>query len=233
MGVGGSLTGTAVDIAIIDDPVKDAVEAFSPTYRARVWDWYNSVLTTRLHNNSKQLFIMTRWHEDDLAGRILKAEAGEVQAMTELGSMYMYEILDYDKAEEWMIKAVEAGDSASFTRALLGDLYSGVGGSNKTDFEKAIEWYTKSMEVDDPSPYGVYQLGNIYYQGYGGETDYEKAFELFNRAVEIWKAQNSTDAIFPYTVEQIGDMYSNGRGVEKDTDKAAEYYKWADELNSG
>ena len=130
------------------------------------------------------------------------------------------------------IKAVEAGDSASFTRALLGDLYSGVGGSNKTDFEKAIEWYTKSMEVDDPSPYGMYQLGNIYYQGYGGKTDYEKAFALFNRAVEIWKAQNSTDAIFPYTVEQIGDMYSNGRGVEKDTDKAAEYYKWADELNS-
>ena len=77
VGVGGSLTGTAVDIAIIDDPVKDAVEAFSPTYRARVWDWYNSVLTTRLHNNSKQLFIMTRWHEDDLAGRILKTESKE------------------------------------------------------------------------------------------------------------------------------------------------------------
>ena len=68
------LTGTPVDIAIIDDPVKDAAEANSPTYRQRVWDWYNTVLTTRLHNESKQLFIMTRWHEDDLAGRILKAE---------------------------------------------------------------------------------------------------------------------------------------------------------------
>jgi len=77
VGVGGGLTGTAVDIAIIDDPIKDAVEAFSDTYRARVWDWYNSVLTTRLHNNSKQLFIMTRWHEDDLAGRILKKEGKE------------------------------------------------------------------------------------------------------------------------------------------------------------
>ncbi|RKW59355.1 MAG: heat-shock protein Hsp70, partial [Prevotella sp.] len=74
VGVGGSLTGTPVDIAIIDDPVKDANEANSTTYRQRVWDWYNTVLSTRLHNNSKQLFIMTRWHEDDLAGRILKAE---------------------------------------------------------------------------------------------------------------------------------------------------------------
>lgn len=76
VGVGGGLTGTPVDIAIIDDPVKDAVEAQSPTYRQRVWDWYNTVLTTRLHNDSKQLFIMTRWHEDDLAGRLLKAEPG-------------------------------------------------------------------------------------------------------------------------------------------------------------
>lgn len=74
VGVGGSLTGTPVDIAIIDDPVKDATEANSPVYRQRVWDWYNTVLSTRLHNNSRQLFIMTRWHEDDLAGRILKHE---------------------------------------------------------------------------------------------------------------------------------------------------------------
>lgn len=74
VGVGKGLTGTPVDIAIIDDPVKDAVEAYSPVFRERVWNWYNTVLTTRLHNNSKQLFIMTRWHEDDLAGRILKKE---------------------------------------------------------------------------------------------------------------------------------------------------------------
>ncbi len=77
VGVGGPLTGTPVDIAIIDDPVKDATEAYSPVYRERVWNWYNTVLTTRLHNNSKQLFIMTRWHEDDLAGRILKTEPDE------------------------------------------------------------------------------------------------------------------------------------------------------------
>lgn len=77
VGVGGGLTGTPVDIAIIDDPVKDAAEAYSSTYRERVWNWYNTVLTTRLHNNSRQLFIMTRWHDDDLAGRILKAEPND------------------------------------------------------------------------------------------------------------------------------------------------------------
>ena len=82
VGVGGSLTGTPVDIAIIDDPVKDAMEAYSATYRERVWEWYTSVLVTRLHNKSRQLFIMTRWHEDDLAGRILEREADKWEVLT-------------------------------------------------------------------------------------------------------------------------------------------------------
>jgi predicted phage terminase large subunit-like protein len=76
VGVTGGLTGTPVDLAIIDDPVKDKIEAYSETYRNRVWDWYTDVLLTRLHNNSKILLIMTRWHDDDLAGRILAAESG-------------------------------------------------------------------------------------------------------------------------------------------------------------
>ena len=71
VGVGGSLTGTAVDIAIIDDPVKDAVEAQSATDQQRKWDWYTNVLLTRLHNDSRQLLTMTRWNKNDLAGKIL------------------------------------------------------------------------------------------------------------------------------------------------------------------
>jgi hypothetical protein len=71
VGVGGSLTGTAADIGIIDDPIKDKVEAESPTYRARVWDWYTNVFLTRMHNESQQLITLTRWNKDDLAGRIL------------------------------------------------------------------------------------------------------------------------------------------------------------------
>lgn len=74
VGIGGGLTGTPVDLGIIDDPVKDALEAASPTYRERVWSWYTDVFLTRLHNNSKIVFIMTRWHEDDLAGRLLDRE---------------------------------------------------------------------------------------------------------------------------------------------------------------
>ena len=82
VGVGGSLTGTPVDLGIIDDPVKDAMEAYSVTYRERVWNWYTDVFLTRLHNGSKQLLIMTRWHEDDLAGRLLDREGDDWTVIT-------------------------------------------------------------------------------------------------------------------------------------------------------
>lgn len=70
-GVGGGITGMGADIAIIDDPVKDAKEANSQTYRDSVWDWYTSTFYTRLSPKSGVLLGMTRWHEDDLAGRLL------------------------------------------------------------------------------------------------------------------------------------------------------------------
>lgn len=76
-GVGGGITGMGGDIVIIDDPIKDAEQAGSETYRDKVWDWYTSTLYTRQSPGAGILLIMTRWNEDDLAGRLLKAqEAG-------------------------------------------------------------------------------------------------------------------------------------------------------------
>lgn len=73
-GVGGGITGFSADFAIIDDPIKDDDEALSEKVRQRHWDWYWSALYTRLSPNSPIIFTMTRWHEDDLAGRLLKAQ---------------------------------------------------------------------------------------------------------------------------------------------------------------
>lgn len=74
VGVGGPLTGNKVDVGIIDDPIKDRLEAQSVTFRNRLWEWYLDVFCARLHNESKVLLTMTRWNEDDLAGRILSNE---------------------------------------------------------------------------------------------------------------------------------------------------------------
>ena len=71
VGVGGPLTGEPVDVLIMDDIYKDARTAWSPTVRESIEDWYDTVAETRLHNGSQQLVVFTRWHEEDLAGRLL------------------------------------------------------------------------------------------------------------------------------------------------------------------
>ena len=70
-GVGGGITGVGATIAIIDDPVKDAMEADSITYRERAWEWYTTTFTTRFEREAIEVVCQTRWHEDDLTGRIL------------------------------------------------------------------------------------------------------------------------------------------------------------------
>lgn len=78
-GVGGPITGKGARIAIIDDPVKNAEEADSETMREKIWEWYTSTLYTRLTPDGRIVVVMTRWHEDDLVGRLLKKEADEVK----------------------------------------------------------------------------------------------------------------------------------------------------------
>ena len=70
-GVGGAVTGNRADGAIIDDPVKGREEASSALVRERTKDWYRDDLWTRLKPGAWIVLIMTRWHEDDLAGWLL------------------------------------------------------------------------------------------------------------------------------------------------------------------
>lgn len=74
VGVGGPLTGDPVDMLIMDDIYKDAKSAWSPTIRENINDWYDTVAETRLHNDSQQLIVFTRWHQDDLAGKLLREQ---------------------------------------------------------------------------------------------------------------------------------------------------------------
>lgn len=69
-GVGGGMTGRPADLIIIDDPYKNMEEADSPAYRAKVDDWFNAVVTTRLAPGSPIILIQTRWNEGDLAGTL-------------------------------------------------------------------------------------------------------------------------------------------------------------------
>jgi len=93
VGVGGGLTGVSVDLGIIDDPFKDRQEANSLTIRNKTWAWYQDVFCTRLHEGSRQLMLFTRWHEDDLAGRLLDPN-----------NPYY----DEEEASEWTVIAIPA-----------------------------------------------------------------------------------------------------------------------------
>lgn len=70
VGVGGPLTGEPVDVLILDDLYKDWYEGNSPVQQKKVWEWYLSVADTRLHNDSQQLIVFTRWSENDLIAKL-------------------------------------------------------------------------------------------------------------------------------------------------------------------
>ena len=73
-GINSGVTGFGADLMIIDDPVKDAAEADSKAHRKRVLNEYQSTLSTRVHPGGSVVVVMTRWHEEDLAGALLKQE---------------------------------------------------------------------------------------------------------------------------------------------------------------
>lgn len=71
-GVGGGITGKGCDVLIIDDPIKNREDADSQTIRDKVWGWYTSTAYTRLQGLGAVIVIQTRWHNDDLSGRLLE-----------------------------------------------------------------------------------------------------------------------------------------------------------------
>lgn len=101
VGRGGSLTSKTVDVMIYDDLYKDAAEANSPVVRDGAWNWYTKVAKTRLHNEAQELIVFTRWHQQDIIGKILDSEP-YIEAKT---------WKDIERAEEegcWLLVNFEA-----------------------------------------------------------------------------------------------------------------------------
>lgn len=100
LGVGGGLTSRKIDYLIMDDLYKDPQSAWSKTIRDNVSDWYWAVADTRLHNDSQQLMVFTRWHEEDLAGEVLAKEGQNWEVV-------LFEaIKETSRADDYDIRAV-------------------------------------------------------------------------------------------------------------------------------
>lgn len=82
VGVNGTLTSRTVDIFIFDDLYKGPSDAWSVAFREKVWNFYNTVAETRGHKKSKQLILYTRWHDEDLAGKLLESNAKDKWKVT-------------------------------------------------------------------------------------------------------------------------------------------------------
>ncbi|EME8469654.1 phage terminase large subunit [Morganella morganii] len=112
-GVGGPLTGKKVDLGIIDDPIKNAKEALSPTVKKSIWNWYASTFKTRLSRNSGEIIMATRWATDDLSGQVIekapKTRVMAFPAINEKGEALVPELHPLDKLLE--------------TKAILGDYF--------------------------------------------------------------------------------------------------------------
>ena len=76
-GIGGPITGEGADLLLIDDPIKNRQEADSIAYREMLWDEWENTLLSRLQPNGAVIIVATRWHTDDLCGRLLAREPGE------------------------------------------------------------------------------------------------------------------------------------------------------------
>src|SRR5690606_41249108 len=76
-GIGSGVSGSPGDLAIVDDPRKSRAEAESVRHRDNVWDWWSADLLSRLSPGAPVVMVLTRWHVDDLAGRVLAQDGHE------------------------------------------------------------------------------------------------------------------------------------------------------------
>ena len=117
-GRGGPLSGNKVDVMIMDDLYKDSAEGNSPVVRDSVEEWYSSVIVKRLHNDSQQLIVFTRWHEDDLIG-YLEREANviEIRSFEEINDIEF----DDDTWIKLNFEAIKESEQTEFDSRELGE----------------------------------------------------------------------------------------------------------------
>ncbi|MFJ8798527.1 phage terminase large subunit [Streptomyces sp. NPDC102487] len=172
VGLKGSLTGRPLDALVIDDPFADKEQADSAYYRDRVWGWWQSVGSTRLAPGAPVIVILTRWHEDDLAGRLIAAEDG---ARWRVVNIPAYADHDPEKgqsdplgrepgqwldsargrtAEEWEAIRIQAGTK------VFSALYQGRPSPDSGDVWQRPWWrrYTTPLWSQHPTVPGAYQV---------------------------------------------------------------------------
>jgi len=203
-GVGSGITGRRADLGLIDDPVKGQKDADSPTVREDTWNWYKSDFFSRLKPNAAQIIIQTRWHMDDLSGRILpegwNGESGDFEGFD--GQIWKVicmpaQAREHDilgrKEGEWLwtdfftpkvweeIKYVQTNKGRDFR--VWGSLYQQTPQPDGGVFFKR-EWFDR-YEIDDEPELSMYAASD--YAVSDGKGDHtEHGVGGFDADDELW-----------------------------------------------
>lgn len=196
VGVGGPITGRGAHLALIDDPVKNRQDAESETIRESIWHWYTSTLRTRMMPGGAIVLICTRWHEDDLAGRLLKAqdEGGEKWEIISLQALR-----DENGQEQALWPAWYPVEELRKIRGAIGprdwlSLYQQTPTSDEGTFFKR-EWFKPYKER--PEQLSIYMTGDFAVTADDGDFT-EIAVWGIDRdqniyALDWWSGQATTD----------------------------------------
>jgi predicted phage terminase large subunit-like protein len=207
VGVGGGITGMGGDLIIIDDPVKSREEANSEAYRERCWDWYTDDLFTRREPHAAMILIMTRWHDDDLAGRILASEDGPKWQVVSLpAEAHDDDVLGRKPGEAlWPERYPIA--VLSEIRGVLQSEYHALYQQEPLPESGVIflrEWFERPTDIVDRIGYDlVIQAWDTAYEE-GKENDYSACVTIGRRrnlyyVLDAWRARLA----FPQLVEAI------------------------------
>lgn len=197
-GVGTSVTGRGANIALIDDPFKDRAEADSERIRENVWAWYQSTLYTRLMPRGSIVVINTRWHDDDLSGRLLngsdKWELLELPAINAQGEALWPEWYDIPALERIKANIGPREWSALFQQQPQPD--------EGTYFQR--EWF---RHWDNRPPMNLYASSDYAVTDGGGDYTVLTIWGVSENGdlyrVDQWKGQTTPDVWIERQVDMI------------------------------
>jgi predicted phage terminase large subunit-like protein len=204
-GVGGAITGRRADLGLIDDPVKSREDADSDRGREKAWDWYVNDFVTRLKPGARQIIVMTRWHEDDLGGRVLERDRDRWHVLELPMEAMNNDPLGRQPGErlwaEWFTEDMVA--SAKMDVRAWHALYQQQPAGEDGDFFK-LDWF---REYDEP-PQNMHIYGASDFAVTAGSGDYTEhgVFGIDQQGqhylVDWWRGQETADV----WIERLCDL---------------------------
>lgn len=235
---GGTATGFGADIILIDDIIKNALEANNAIVLDGHWEWFANTMLSRLETGGKIILIMTRWHSEDLAGRVLsqmpelgyKVKHINMKTLKDDGTMLSDDVLsrkEYDRKTKAMSPEIAAANYQQEPIDIQGRLYSGFKTYKERITFKSIESYTDTADTGadylSSYIYGVTMDDDIYildvvYTKEGMEvTEPLLAQKLYKNDVNIAHVEsNNGGRGYARNVERIlKDVHKTNRTVIK------------------